>query len=173
LVALAFLIAMSALALLGVPGASWRAAPFDPCHLATIAGLITVVAFVVTRHLGERALEVERLLAALFLAAMPFVYVASYLMSPSPVDPRWQWIELASVPIYVIPAIVGFRKRPELLAVGIALHGIAWDLWHYGSSTYVPSWYAAGCLELDVSLAAYVFLRVQRWKKAALRQPSS
>jgi hypothetical protein len=171
--ALAFLVVMAVAAVLGVPAASWREAPFDPCHVATIAGVISVVGFVVTRRLGDRALGLERLLAALFLGAMPFVYVGSYLTSRAPSGPEWQWIELAAVPLYVVPAIVGFRKHPELLALGIALHGMGWDLWHYGTSTYVPSWYAAGCLELDVALAAYVFTRLPRWKKAALvRQPS-
>jgi hypothetical protein len=166
LLALALLVAAAAATFLGVPIASWRASPADPCHLAALAGLGTTVTLLVTRHLGARALRVERTLSAVFLAGMPLVYVGSWLWTEgSGASLAWLCVEAGAVPIYGALALLGLYRSPLLLVVGIAGHGLLWDAWHIGRSAYVPDWYAIGCLVLDVSLAVYLLVRARRWPR--------
>ncbi len=161
------MIATTVVAFAGVPAESWRVSPADPCHLATIAGALTVVTLVVTRRFGRRAYRFERLLTAGFLAAMPLVYVGSYYLYGAHAGPAWRWIELSAVAFFGALAVAGLRGRPALLVLGIAAHGAFWDLWHFGTSHYIPSWYAAGCLALDVAMALYIGTRLSRWQEAA------
>ena len=164
---LVLLVAATVIAFLGVPGATWRVSPFDPCHIAVVGGVTSTATLIVTRFLGDRAVRFEPLLAAAFLFAMPPIYVASLLLSPplGSLAP-WLYVELAAVPVYGALAIAGYRGRPGLLALGIAAHGIAWDAWHYGHSSYIPDWYAIACLELDVGMALYIAARIPRWRAA-------
>jgi hypothetical protein len=166
-VGLLVLIVATAVAALGVPASSWLASPVDPCHLAVLGGIASTAALTVTRFLGDRALAAERLIAAVFLFVMPFIYLGTYLLSPQPAGATpWLFIELAAVPVYGALAVAGFRGRPWLLVLGIATHGIGWDSWHYGHSAYIPDWYAVGCLMLDVPMALYVAARIPRWRAA-------
>jgi hypothetical protein len=165
--ALGLLIVATLAALVSVPRASWATSPFDPCHLAVVGALAAVATLAVTARLGDRAVPVERGLSAIFLAAMPLVYVGSALLSPAhPAGAPWPWTELAAVPLYGALAALGLRRWPWLLPVGIALHGVGWDLWHYGRGACVPDWYAAGCLVLDVAMALYLGARLPRWRRA-------
>lgn len=169
-IALLVLVAVTVIAFIGVPAASWRASPFDPCHLAVLGGVTSTATLIVTRSLGDGALRFERLLAAVFLFVMPPIYVASCLLSPELGGlGSWLYIELAAVPLYGALAIAGYRGSFGLLALGIAAHGIGWDAWHYARSVYIPDWYAAGCLELDVGMALYIATRIPRWRAAAAR----
>ena len=43
-----------------------------------------------------------------------------------------------------------------LLAIGIAWHGIGWDVWHFSGGLGVPAWYARGCLLADLAIGFYV-----------------
>jgi hypothetical protein len=163
--ALLILIAATAIAALGVPFASWRASPFDPCHLAVVGGVASTAALTVTRTMGEHALAFERLIAAVFLFVMPPIYVSSFLLAPPPGgSAAWLFIELAAVPLYGALAIAGYRGRFSLLAIGIAAHGFGWDAWHFTRSAYIPDWYSIGCLELDIAMALYVAARIPRWR---------
>jgi len=162
---LVLLVAATVIAFLGVPAASWRESPFDPCHIAAVGGVASTATLIVTWFMGDRAVRFEPLLAAGFLFVMPPIYVASVLMSPplGSLAP-WLYVELAAVPVYGALAVAGYRGRPALLALGIAAHGIAWDAWHYGHSSYIPDWYAIACLELDVGMALYIATRIPRWR---------
>ena len=149
--ALGLLVVSTVVAVWGVPAASWRTSGADPCHLATIAGVATVLLLVVARFLGERAQHVERLALAAFLAAMPLVYVASWFWArPGGEGTGWLWIELAALPVYAGLALLGLRRSPWLLVAGIAGHGLLWDAWHHGRTSFVPDWYATGCRILRV-----------------------
>jgi hypothetical protein len=166
-VALALVVAAAAATTAGVPLASWRASPFDPCHLAALAAIATVAALVVTHHFGDRAVHLEKQLCAVFLAGMPLVYVGSFFLGAAERPPAfWLYVELAAVPVYGAAAWLGLRRWPWLLAAGIALHGLGWDAWHYGRTSFVPDWYVVGCLVLDVTLAAYVAVRLGRWRRS-------
>lgn len=161
---LALLVAATLGALVLVPLGSWRTF-FDPCHLAAISALATTATLLYTRNRGPRAMRFERRIMALFLAGMPLVYVATILLSD---DKSGLAVELAAVPIYGTMAWLGLERWPILLAIGIALHGLAWDAWHLTGARVVPSWYAAGCLLVDVAMAVYVAVRVSNRDRYAL-----
>jgi hypothetical protein len=158
--ALGFAAALTAVALYLVP--SWQTAFTDPCHLAGILAAGTIVLLLVTRHLGRRGIVIERRVLALFLAGMPLIYVASWLVTRGAgAGNGWLWVEIAGVPLYTALAVLGLTRSPWLLAAGIAAHGVAWDSWHYFASTgYIPSWYAIGCFLVDVGLGVYIATRI-------------
>ena len=160
---LALLTLVTAWTIYQVP--SWHGALGDPCRLASIGAAVTAVFLWATLMLGGRTIQSESIWLAVFLAAMPLVYVSRYLYAVQTNEGgSWLWLELSSVPIYAVLAWLGVRRSPWFLAAGIVLHGLGWDAWHYRHSTYIPDWYATGCLLVDLALAAYVAMRV-----AALR----
>ena len=106
---------------------------------------------------GQRASTFERVWLAGFLAGMPLVYVASWVVRGG--GTGWLAIELLAVPAYGVLAILGL-KRPLLLAIGIAAHGLLWDAWHLASTPVIPRWYAGACLAADVAIAVYFGLRI-------------
>jgi hypothetical protein len=162
--ALGFAAALTAVALYLVP--SWQTAFTDPCHLAGILAAGTIVLLLITRHLGRRGIVIERRVLALFLAGMPLVYVASWLVTRGAgTGGGWLWVEIAGFPLYTALAILGIRRSPWLLAAGIAAHGLAWDSWHYFTKTaYIPGWYAIGCFLVDIGLGIYIATRIPAWR---------
>lgn len=108
---------------------------------------IVAVALLVLRLLPRRRLGVERLIYALFLAAMPFVYLVPALMQR---HGQTIAIESVGVLVFVGLAVYGYFKSFALLGIGIVLHGIGWDLWHHQSATYMASWYPLACLFADL-----------------------
>jgi len=163
---IALLVATAATALgLGlVP--SWSA---SPCHVAAVLGGLTILLLFVTRWFGERAVAFEIRLAAAFLASMPLVYIASWFFTE---ESRVSlWVELAALPLYAGFSALGLRRSPWFLVIGVAAHGLGWDLWHRASAV-VPTWYAEACLLVDLGLALYFAARVPVWR-ASRRQGSS
>jgi hypothetical protein len=150
-----------AIAVLFLPP-SWEHPFADVCHLAGLLALVTIAVFWATRALGPRGRRAERYIAALFLAAMPLVYITAwYQTGGAGAANYWLPIEIAGFPAYGGLALVGLT-HPWLLAVGIAAHGITWDLWHHFTATgYVPHWYATGCLVVDLALGLYLFIRLR------------
>jgi hypothetical protein len=146
------------IALAGIPVDSWRTSALDPCHLAALGGVATVVALLVTRMLGPHGLAHERWLLAIFLACMPPVYVASGFLSNA--SGTALLVELLAVPVYGAVAYLGVRRSPWWLVAGIAAHGLLWDAWHMADTGVVPSWYAMGCLVLDLAIAFYAATRL-------------
>jgi hypothetical protein len=110
----------------------------------------------------------ERNLLAGFLVAMPLVYVARYLFaSTGGAANYWLWVEVLGTTIFVALAVLGVRRSPWFLAIGMVLHGLAWDIWHYRNSTYIPDWYAIACLAVDLAFGAYVAARVPAYQRAS------
>jgi hypothetical protein len=64
-------------------------------------------------------------------------------------------------------AVLGVSRSPWFLAIGMVLHGLTWDTWHYRNSTYVPDWYATACLAVDLAFGAYVAARVPAYQRAS------
>jgi hypothetical protein len=166
--ALALATALFAFGLCGVP--SWRGALLDVCHLAAIAGGVTLVLLFVTRRLGARGIAVERAWSALFLVGMPVVYIVGWLgAGGSGASGAWLLVELLGFAIYSTLALLGLRRSPWFLVAGIAAHGVAWDAWHYAlESAYIPAWYLTGCLLADVGLSVYLATRVPAWRRGAM-----
>ena len=139
----------------------------DPCLVAAAAtGLINICLWF-TRWQGTRGANIERYLLAGFLVSMALVYVMRYLFaSAGHAGNFWLGIEILSVPIFAALAVLGLKRSPWFLAIGTALHGLAWDSWHYGNSTYMPDWYIFACLAVDILLGAYVAVRIPAYERA-------
>ena len=71
--------------------------------------------------------------------------------------------------IFAVLAVAGLRGSGWYLAVGIAAHGLAWDLWHHGRTTFIPDWYTIGCLIVDVGWGLYAASRVAVWDAESSR----
>lgn len=99
---------------------------------------------------------------------MPLVYVARYLLaSTGRGETNWFWIEILGTILFVALAVLGVKLSPWFLAVGMVLHGLAWDAWHYRNSTYIPDWYVIACLAADLSFGAYLAARVPEYQRSA------
>ena len=152
------------LALYRVP---WRVS-IDPCLIAAAAMAVIVICLWLTRWRGVRGVTFERYLLAGFLVYMAVVYVMRYLFaSAGGAANHWLWVEILSVLIFAALAVLSVKSSPWFLAVGIALHGLAWDFWHYRNSPYMPDWYIIACLAMDVTLGAYVAARVPVYQRAS------
>lgn len=72
--------------------------------------------------------------------------------------------------IFVVLAVVGFRKSPWLVVAGLALHGV-FDFFHHLLilNPGVPVWWPGWCLSYDVVAAGYlaVLLLLRRASHAA------
>ena len=140
-----------------VPSWQSRGGPF---LLAAVAGAVTVVCLWLTRWLGSWAIEFERTMLAGFLVAMPLVYVMGWFAARDHAASSWIWVELLGLGLFAAFAALGLKSSPWFLAIGIAGHGFAWDLWHYKNSAYIPDWYAVACMLVDLALGAYVAARI-------------
>jgi hypothetical protein len=139
----------------------------DPCLLAAGATAVLLAFLWVTRWLGTRAVIFERNLLAAFLVGMPLVYVGRYLFASTGRAASWLWLEVLGTIIFVVLAVLGVKRSPWFLAIGMVLHGLAWDTWHYRNSTYIPNWYAIACLAVDLAFGAYVAARVPAYQRAS------
>ena len=145
----------------------WQASA-DPCLLAAAATVVILSLLWLTRWRGLRGVYLERKLFAAFLAGMPLVCVMRYLFaSAGRAASFWLWVEILGVPIFAALAVLGVKRSPWFLTIGIAVHGLAWDSWHYRNSTYIPDWYAIACLAVDLAFAAYVAARVPAYQNAS------
>jgi len=150
--------------------APWRV-PADPCFLAAISTMAVVICLWLTRRRGARAIEFERFLVALFLLCMPLVYVLRYSFGSGPRAPHfWLWVEVSGLLFFGALAALGWKRSPWFLAVGIVLHGLTWDSWHYRTSAYMPDWYAIFCAAVDLALGVYVAVRVPVYRAARSRR---
>jgi hypothetical protein len=59
--------------------------------------------------------------------------------------------------VFVAMAVLGFRKTPWIVVVGLALHGV-FDFFHRAviANPGVPVWWPGWCLAYDVVAAAYL-----------------
>ena len=146
-----------------VPSWQSRGGPF---RLAAVAGAITVVCLWLTRWLGSRAMRFEPAMLSAFLVGMPLVYVMGWFAARDHAASSWIWVELLGLALFAAFAALGLNNSPWFLAIGIAGHGFAWDLWHYKNSAYIPDWYAVACMLVDLALGAYVAARVPAYREA-------
>jgi hypothetical protein len=157
--AFAIAAALTAVSVWSVP--TWTRPLTDPCQLAIVLGVLTMVALFVARFLGGRGHAIERQWLAAFLFGMPLVYVASLLVAPGPREENWIQIEVFGVVVFGVLAWLGLTRTCWFLVWGIAAHGLAWDSWHLdGDTPYVPVWYARGCLLVDIGIALYLGVRL-------------
>ena len=140
----------------------------DPCILAAAASGIIVTCLWLTRWRGSRGVIFERNLLAGFLVLMPLVYVARYLFaSGARAANYWFWVEVLGTIVFASLAVLGVKRSPWFLAIGMVLHGLAWDAWHFRHSTYIPDWYVIACLAVDLAFGGYVASRVPTYLRAS------
>jgi len=143
---------------------SWMDSLGDPCVRASLISTFVLFALYVTRWTGDRGIAVERIVLAFFLAGMPVIYIQRWFRNGEQSSSTWLVIEIVGFVIYGVLALLGFKRNPWYLVGGIAAHGLVWDAAHL-QSTYIPSWYAIGCLLVDVGLALYIAARIPAWKQ--------
>jgi uncharacterized protein DUF6010 len=122
---------------------------FAPETHAAWASVVVALALLLLRLLPRRRLRLERFIYAIFLAGMPFIYLAAALKLGSG---SGMAMELVGVPVFTGLAAYGYYKSFPVLGLGIAAHGLGWDLWHHGSVTYIAGWYPLACLVIDLAL---------------------
>jgi len=145
---------------------SWEHPFGDICHVALILALGTIAILWCTQFSGAAGIAVERLTAALFLIAMPLVYVIAWFQAKGGGgDHFWLRVEVAGFPLFSALGVLGLRRNAWFLVFGIAAHGVAWDAWHYfTAAAYIPRWYATGCLLADIGLSVYIAARIPAWQ---------
>ncbi len=137
----------------------------DPSYWGLIGYAATLVV-VSARVLGLRSPASEHRWMVGFLVGMPLIYVADWLRFGGTTG--WLGIELAGLVLYSGLAWLSIRRSPWFLPSGIAAHAL-WDAAHYDRVEFVPSWYALGCIVVDVALGLYVAGRLTgRWSVAGL-----
>jgi hypothetical protein len=144
---------------------SWNSGN-DPCLWAAVATVIMVVILWRLFLLPVFAPRLERRVLAGFLVGMPIVYLVRCLsFADHALTASWLWIELLGLIAFTLIAILGLRGDGWFLAFGIIGHGIAWDLWHYRHSSYIPDWYSIACMCVDFALGAYVATRISSYRQ--------
>lgn len=139
------------------PAASLPSYVRDPAYFALAAALAAAAGFGVLRLLRVRRASFERLWLALFLAAMPVIYLWAALLAG---DRDAVAIELAGLVIFGGLALLGyFRESFLILGLGIAAHGVAWDAWHHHRAGFIEPWYPQACLLIDLAFGLLVAIQ--------------
>ncbi len=139
----------------------------DPVYQAAISIFVLVLWITALRLLHRKGPNLERISLALFLGAMPLVYVASWIRTR---QDGWLGIELAGAAVFGAVAYLGLKRSPWILAIGILAHGALWDLWHYHHTVFMPDWYAVGCLVSDIGVGVYSAIQIPRWNAETNRE---
>ncbi|MDR3415711.1 MAG: hypothetical protein P4L83_05955 [Nevskia sp.] len=129
---------------------------YNPAYFALAAGTLTSALYLALRLAPARTEGLERLLLALFLAAMPLIYLWAALRSG---DRAGALIEAGGFCVYGALAFVGYRRSVALLGLGIIAHGVGWDAWHHHHAAYIEPWYPFGCFVVDAGLGLLVLVR--------------
>jgi hypothetical protein len=126
-------------------------------YAATVGAAIAGITLTIVRLLPRRNLQLEKIVLAVFLAAMPMIYFWSALEAG---DSNGVLLESLGIVIYGGLAVFGFLRSPLALGLGIAAHGLIWDWLHHNRSVYIPNWYSLGCLIVDVAFALLVLTQL-------------
>lgn len=136
----------------------------QPSFWAVVSACLLLAAVVSVRARIGRGTSIERIGLGAFLFLMPTVYLAAWVREGGEVE--WLWIELVGQVLFGVAAVYGAMKSPLVLAIGIAAHGLLWDTWHHGQTTFMPDWYATACLVVDVGWGFYAYAQVRAWRNA-------
>lgn len=122
--------------------------------LQLVLGAALAAGLVLYGRRFRRRGELKVYAIALIVAAL--IYVVFVLVGG---DLTMLASELLGLVVFGAVAVLGgYRRWPAFLALGWAAHA-GWDaLQLTESATYVPRWYAVGCLGFDLLLAGYIAL---------------
>lgn len=154
-IAVAALVGQLVVVLWLAPASIWRSAS-EPTSLATFITIAVTLLLTGARLAGTD--RFDRPVLAVFLAGMPLVYAWAAILHGDRGD---LGVEAIGTLVYVAFAAAGYARWPWLLGAGILAHGLAWDVWHYGRSTYIPDWYSAGCLATDLGVGVFALIAVR------------
>lgn len=121
--------------------------------VAVIVGLVGAVAVVLlARSRGGRR---EVLVYGVALGITAVAYVVFALLHGAPA--RYLGLELVGAVLFGSAAVIGTRRWPALLAVGLTAH-VVWDLFLHPASApaYAPVWYPWFCVGFDLFLGGYI-----------------
>jgi hypothetical protein len=78
-------------------------------------------------------------------------------------------IELAAAAAFVVVAVVGFKRNPWFIVIGLAAHG-AFDLLHplLAHNPGVPHWWPVFCLAYDLTAALYLMVLLKYRAKISI-----
>jgi hypothetical protein len=153
---------VTAIGIYNIP--SWNGFLTDICLQASFAACVTIAILYITRLFGKKGIKIEINLMMYFLAAMPIVYIISFLTTNGLNINGWFLLEVIGLIIYTTLALLGVKHSLWFIVIGIAAHGLVWDAWHWFlNSIYIPNWYSIGCLLIDVGLSFYLIIRMQSW----------
>jgi hypothetical protein len=154
------------LAVLWLAPASVLHSPGEPTSLATFSAVAVTLVLLASRL--ARTDRFDRLVLAVFLAGMPIIYAWAAILHGDHGD---LGVEAIGALAFVGLALAGYARWPRLIGVGIIAHGLAWDAWHHGRSSYIPDWYSAGCLVADLGIGVFALARSEA--SNALRRGSA
>ena len=166
-IALACLILSTGFSLLVVP--DLRLADFAEPTVQAAVGTPFVLTALVALRVSAAPPIWERRVLALFLLLMPAIYLGMLALHGG--GPGWLGAELAGQAAFATIAVVGLRRSGWVLVAGLAAHGLLWDSWHHGRTTFMPDWYASACLIVDVGWSLYAASRVRVWEAARAAAP--
>ncbi len=129
----------------------------DPSYWGLLGYLIVFAVFLARPRASWAAGGSARRLIRLFLLGLPLVYVADWLRFGG--TSLEFAVELAGLGLWVVLAVLA-RRSDLALWLGCVGHA-AWDALHFGRVGFVPDWYVAACLAVDIGLGAFVLLNLR------------
>lgn len=140
----------------------------DPSYWGVIGYGLIFALLVLRRKAAWRAGGPNRRLLLAFLVGLPLIYVANRLRFGG--SEAEMAVELGGLGIWA--ALAWFARRSDAaLWLGCVAHSL-WDALHFGRVGFVPDWYVAACLAVDVGLGAYVILNLRDAGPEQDRPPS-
>ena len=152
------LLALSALAALAVVPDWPHRHPGDPHFLAVIACGLLYGLLLARPAASWREGSLNRRLGAVFLLALPVIYVGAALRFAAP--PAALGLELAGLAVWAGLAW-GALRSAHVLALGCVLHAV-WDAAHFARAGYIHDWYVVACIAVDIGIGAYALLMLDR-----------
>ncbi len=128
--------------------------------IETIFGLVAAAGMILLTVFLNKYFT-PKLLAAATLVAIAFIYVGFALIAntfPAII------LECTIAFLFFFCAVIGYSRKPVLLACGILLHGV-WDILHYHASIVaidIPYYWSLFCLSVDLvygTFLLFIFLR--------------
>lgn len=129
----------------------------------TLAGLAAAIGIIGVYRITARWFS-TRLFAATVLVAIAFIYVG-FSLKQNP--PELIVLEIAMALGFYFMALIGYVRRPSLIAIGIILHGV-WDFFHHSGlliPTDIPVYWPVFCAIIDVIDGVYFWVLLSKQKQ--------